>query len=341
MRQYRLRRQKRRPSISLEPRPQASSAEPNAQKHRKASTSEKWGKGLHKPSTHPNRPSSPHSSLGDDNSTLEEPKDWKPSVYWVLLCLFIMSAGMMFGSAALFRKMEGWSYVEGLYFAFVSYATIGLGDFVALQEKDYGKWETLYRIVAFVTMVFGCCCIYSLLNVTSIVIKQRLNWLIKKMNYGSCCCCCCRCSAATTIGRRFSTKRRKKRSGRNNNYGHHRSMRASSMNISVLNVGNHGGRGGDRVVHYHNEESANTAPGSPSFDDERRYSGENMISIRGELNNKVSLAVMQKRLYESAQLSRSCSYYHYSHYDQDGSTLSANSVGPLAIVSEKLGETNG
>jgi hypothetical protein len=69
-------------------------------------------------------------------------------------------------------------------------------------------------------------------------------------------------------------------------------------------------------------------------DRERRYSGDNMVSIRGELSNKVSLAVMQKQLYETAQMSRSP---HMTNHENE---FSANSVGALAIVSEKLGDSS-
>lgn len=257
----------------------------------------------------------------------------------------------------MFQHMEGWSFWDGVYFSFVSYATIGFGDLVSLQEKFYGSFEMMYRLIAFAVMIFGCCCIYSLLNVTSIVIKQVLNWLIQRMHYCECCrCCCvyCQCSAAT-MRRKFSTKKRRRNPRRKQRDGGSQVNRSrSNFPIAILKVGSHAqsvrtfsdGSTGGQDEHSKDDESPGSTPhtrrgvgggrcsGGMYFDmDERRCSGENMISIRGELSNKVSLAVMQKRLYETAQMSKNMGAYDTS--------FSATSVGPLAIVTEKLGDNHG
>ena len=36
----------------------------------------------------------------------------------------------------LFMKMEGWTYEEGLYFAFISLSTIGFGDYIIGKSID-------------------------------------------------------------------------------------------------------------------------------------------------------------------------------------------------------------
>lgn len=349
MRTYRIQRQKRRPFVYG-----AGGGETGVW-GTAAGGNDGNGKSTNAAAAAGRRGASPaHSSTGE-GSVIEEP-DWKPSVYWVMLCLFIMSAIVIFGSAYMFQHMENWTFWDGVYFSFVSYATIGFGDLVSLQEKFYGSFEMMYRLIAFIIMIFGCCCIYSLLNVTSIVIKQVLNWLIQKIHYCECCrCCCvyCQCSAAT-MRRKFSTKsRRNPRRKR----GDTSQVNRSNFQNAVLKVGSHAqsvrtfsdssagqedqikddespdgtpstrrfGRGGCGIA---------GGPGGIHFDlDERRCSGENMISIRGELSNKVSLAVMQKRLYETAQMSRNIGSYDTS--------FSATSVGPLAIVTEKLGDNHG
>jgi potassium channel subfamily K protein 13 len=346
MRSYRIQRQKRRPCIGNDfivaaERGEACSL-PGGPPGPNTTTT---NAGLEVPSRRGHSPS--RSSTGEE-STVEKP-DWKPSVYWVMLCLFVMSVAVICASGALFQHMEAWTFTESVYFSFVSYATIGFGDFVSLQGPNYGRFETLYRFVAYVLMVFGCCCIYSLLNVTSIVIKQFLNYIIKRMDYcGECCCCMyCRCSAAK-VRRRISTRRRSRRRGIPRKLRHIKSCQAHAggrctsdrCQIAVLKQSN---TARALALGHHPYDPY---PGSPDansdgdngerfngsrFDlDERRCSGENMISIRGELSNKVSLAVMQKRLYETAQMSR-------HSYDYPG-TFSASSVGPLAIVTEKLGD---
>lgn len=135
---------------------------------------------------------------------------------------------------------------------------------------------------------------------------------------------------------RRSRRRRRKRGG----------DREANLGIAVLKVGNNRKI---RTFSEGGEEEGEVMGGSPGgrrkggrgrycggvyIDmDERRCSGENMISIRGELSNKVSLAVMQKRLYETAQMSR--------QMGGGGETFSASTVGPLAIVTEKLGDNHG
>lgn len=149
-----------------------------------------------------------------------------------------------------------------------------------------------YRFMNFVFLVVGCCCIYSLLNVTSIVIKQGLNYVIHKLQYGN------QDVAAPYLPRRQSTvstvyysKRKPTRLGRD-------SIRA---------------------------EDNSEMP--------RRMSGE-MISMKDFLSaNKVSLAVMQKQLYDAAQKQRGGGSLVATPNHQ---VLKPGAVGPLAIASEKF-----
>lgn len=62
---------------------------------------------------------------------------WKPSVYWVMLYLSLASCTMACSAAAVYSNLEDWDYLEALYFCFVSFATIGFGDYVSLQRPDY------------------------------------------------------------------------------------------------------------------------------------------------------------------------------------------------------------
>ncbi|XP_017891674.1 potassium channel subfamily K member 13-like [Ceratina calcarata] len=117
----------------------------------------------------------------DDDSDLDE---WKPSVYWVMLFLLLMCCSLACCAAAVYAPFEDWEYFDALYFCFVSFATIGFGDFVSTQ-KSYYPHVHWYRIANCVFLVIGCCCTYSLLNVTSIIIKQGLNYIIQKIQCGN------------------------------------------------------------------------------------------------------------------------------------------------------------
>jgi len=71
---------------------------------------------------------------GDEDDDLA---DWKPSVYWVMLILFVAASVIACCAAALFHAQEDWSYFDSLYYCFVSFATIGFGDLVATQHNYY------------------------------------------------------------------------------------------------------------------------------------------------------------------------------------------------------------
>lgn len=107
-------------------------------------------------------------------------------------------------ASAVYSPMEKWNYFDCVYFCFVTFATIGFGDFVTSQQATYENME-LYRFANFMFIVVGCCCIYSLFNVTSIVIKQFLNWLIKKLDFK---CRCFRKKKATEVLTQVTRSRR-------------------------------------------------------------------------------------------------------------------------------------
>jgi len=71
---------------------------------------------------------------GDEDDDLA---DWKPSVYWVMVILFAAATIIACCAAALFHVQENWSYLDSLYYCFVSFATIGFGDLVAGQHNYY------------------------------------------------------------------------------------------------------------------------------------------------------------------------------------------------------------
>uniref|UniRef100_A0A671W0S3 Potassium channel domain-containing protein n=1 Tax=Sparus aurata TaxID=8175 RepID=A0A671W0S3_SPAAU len=67
----------------------------------------------------------------------------KPSVYQVTLILFVAVLLVACGAASLYSAMEGWTFLESLYFCFVAFSTVGFGDFVSGQREHHeDTWET-------------------------------------------------------------------------------------------------------------------------------------------------------------------------------------------------------
>lgn len=218
---------------------------------------------------------------------------WKPSVYYVMLILCVASLLISCCASAMYTSIEGWSYFDSLYFCFVAFSTIGFGDLVSSQHAQYDR-QGLYRFANFVFILMGVCCIYSLFNVISILIKQSVNWILRKMEGG----CCQQC------------RRRLGRSRRN-----------------VVMPGN--------SVQNRCNISIDTDGVMDSDTDGRRLSGE-MISMKDFLAaNKVSLAILQKQLSETA-----------NGGPPQASVLSRDSefsggVGAFAIMNNRLAETSG
>ncbi|KAF6732214.1 Potassium channel subfamily K member 13 [Oryzias melastigma] len=189
---------------------------------------------------------------------------WKPSVYCVMLILGAAAVLVSCCASLMYSAAEGWAYLDSLYFCFVAFSTIGFGDMVSSQRVSYeGYGMAAYRLGNFFFILTGVCCIYSLFNVISIVIKQVLNWLLRRLETPCRCC----------FPRRGLPPHRHPR--RNVVApGHLRARRDPSIETDAIN-------------------ESETDPG-------RRMSGE-MISMRDFLAaNKVNLAIMQKQLSEMA-----------------------------------------
>uniref|UniRef100_A0A3B4A986 Potassium channel domain-containing protein n=1 Tax=Periophthalmus magnuspinnatus TaxID=409849 RepID=A0A3B4A986_9GOBI len=81
-------------------------------------------------------------------------------------------------AALVYSVMEGWSYMESLYFCFVAFSTVGFGDFVSGQREQHEETRG-YQVANCLLMLLGVCCTYSLFNAISVIIRQGLDWLLK------------------------------------------------------------------------------------------------------------------------------------------------------------------
>uniref|UniRef100_A0A8C2IMV9 Potassium two pore domain channel subfamily K member 12 n=1 Tax=Cyprinus carpio TaxID=7962 RepID=A0A8C2IMV9_CYPCA len=197
-------------------------------------------------------------------------------------------------ASAMYTPVEGWAYLDSLYFCFVTFSTIGVGDLVSSQNAEYG-YQGLYRLANFIFILTGVCCIYSLFNVISIVIKQVLNWMLGKMS----CLCCQRCNKANAfLGRRNAI------------------------------------RPGSRLRRGRFGRTPDSDGPCDSDTEGRRLSGE-MISMRDLTgSNKISLAIMQKQLSESAN------GYPRTVCGSSRQNGFSGGVGALGIMNNRLAETS-
>ena len=66
----------------------------------------------------------------------------------VTTCLLILISYIIFG-AVLFAAWEGWNYMDGAYFCFISLMTIGFGDFVPGNKYIYNVGDNVTEQVKF------------------------------------------------------------------------------------------------------------------------------------------------------------------------------------------------
>ncbi|XP_042288141.1 potassium channel subfamily K member 13 isoform X2 [Thunnus albacares] len=240
-------------------------------------------------------------SSGEEQSREEDSLEgWKPSVYYVMLILGVASIVIACSASTLYSSMENWSYVDSLYFCFVAFSTIGFGDLVSSQRQQYESQEA-YRLGNCLFILMGVCCIYSLFNVISIIIKQTLNWILGKL-------------------RRPTAHLRQKRLKRN----------------TVQPISSHCPAGRHRYTEGSVETVCDSETEAGAVADGvyvgRRLSGE-MISVNEFMvSNKVSLALLQKQLSETAHQGPRQSYGHQNGF--------SGGVGALAIMNNRLQETS-
>ncbi|KAM6969850.1 potassium channel subfamily K member 13 [Aplochiton taeniatus] len=272
---------------------------------------------------------------GEDPCSEEDSLEgWKPSVYYVMLILCVASVLIACSASTLYCSMEDWSYVDSLYFCFVAFSTIGFGDLVSSQRLHY-EAQGAYRLGNCLFILMGVCCIYSLFNVISIVIKQTLNWILAKLacpgKHSPCHCSCSRRFCLHLCCPCFL----KKHPSRRLLPAHLRQQRLKRN--AVQPVPSHSLAGRNRYT----DASVETVCDSETdavvgvdgmFAAGRRLSGE-MISVNDfTASNKVSLALLQKQLCETAHQGPRQSHVRHNGF--------SGGVGAFAIMNNRLQETS-
>ena len=89
-------------------------------------------------------------------------------------------------SSVFYHIESGWSYLDSLYYTFISLSTIGFGDFTNSHHgyADYygfmlntklGKWVWAYRAFTLVWIVFGISFFSMMHSLILEIFKKRLN----------------------------------------------------------------------------------------------------------------------------------------------------------------------
>uniref|UniRef100_A0AAV2JEX5 Potassium channel domain-containing protein n=1 Tax=Knipowitschia caucasica TaxID=637954 RepID=A0AAV2JEX5_KNICA len=218
---------------------------------------------------------------------------WKPSVYYVMLILGLASVVIACSASTLYSSMENWSYIDSLYFCFVAFSTIGFGDLVSSQRQQYES-QALYS--------FGNCSLQICSHCATSCWKFCCPCLYKKSRH------------RTRLPQRLIQKR----------------FRCNTVHpaSSLRPPGRRRCR--DSVDTVFESEADGAIDAAVHLG--RRMSGE-MISVNEFMvSNKVSLALLQKQLCETAHQGPRPSYVQQNGF--------SGGVGALGIMNNRLQETS-
>ncbi|KAM9316892.1 uncharacterized protein PAF06_007990 [Gastrophryne carolinensis] len=95
----------------------------------------------------------------------------------LVMGLFLVTGSVFFlvFPPMIFSYVEGWSYSEGFYFAFITLSTIGFGDYVL--GKDPNKhYISIYRSLAALWIIFGLAWLALVFNLVAEFVEKLIHW---------------------------------------------------------------------------------------------------------------------------------------------------------------------
>ncbi|KAM4625912.1 kinesin-like protein KIF6 [Polymixia lowei] len=99
----------------------------------------------------------------------------KRSVEVLAVSLFVITGSLLFLviPPLLFSIVEGWSYGEGFYYAFITLSTIGFGDYVVGTDPDK-HYISVYRSLAGVWIIFALAWLALVLNMGTRIMEHAI-----------------------------------------------------------------------------------------------------------------------------------------------------------------------
>lgn len=111
-------------------------------------------------------------------------KQW---ILWVVTGILFIAGYVLFIAipAIIFMAIEGWTYREATYYAFITLSTIGFGDFVAGQQENIPENSTvrdLYKLCVAAWVFVGLACLAIVITEMGTLMaklweRTKLRWL--------------------------------------------------------------------------------------------------------------------------------------------------------------------
>ncbi|XP_045769126.1 uncharacterized protein LOC123870017 isoform X1 [Maniola jurtina] len=102
-----------------------------------------------------------HSDMYAIQGSMKE--EIKPVPIW--LCVFLVASYIVMGTF-LFKRWEGWAYLDAAYFCFITLTTIGFGDFVPAQGQSGEAADAVHSI--------ALCSLYLLFGIALLAMSFNL-----------------------------------------------------------------------------------------------------------------------------------------------------------------------
>uniref|UniRef100_A0A8D2P116 Potassium channel domain-containing protein n=1 Tax=Zosterops lateralis melanops TaxID=1220523 RepID=A0A8D2P116_ZOSLA len=105
----------------------------------------------------------------------------RKKITFLTLLFFLVTGILVFLClpSVFFQITEGWSYSEGIYFAFITLSTIGFGDYVV--GKSDRKYFSYYRVLVAIWILFGLAWIALLFNLLTTVLEDTEKIIVKDL----------------------------------------------------------------------------------------------------------------------------------------------------------------
>ncbi|XP_042728176.1 potassium channel subfamily K member 16-like isoform X2 [Lagopus leucura] len=110
-------------------------------------------------------------------------KGMRKKIKFLTLLFFLVTGILVFLClpSLFFQITEGWSYSEGIYFAFITLSTIGFGDYVV--GKQPGRiYFSYYRTIVAIWILFGLAWIALLFNLLTTVLEDTEKIIVKDLH---------------------------------------------------------------------------------------------------------------------------------------------------------------
>ncbi len=97
---------------------------------------------------------------------------------WLILCIFFL---YLISGALVFSEWENWSFLESIYFVFITISTIGFGDIVPGINDPSAVVRFEKFIFSIIYLVFGLAIVAMCFDLMQLEVKRKSKRLARRI----------------------------------------------------------------------------------------------------------------------------------------------------------------